>query len=231
MSIEQSDQEHCGAGRCERSQARAVFPGRFARLLPHVAVDFGPVPVSLTRCGENFSCGRFCRFSPRYYPQKETPCWAKGNTFFMGKMSNHFSGRAINRVFPIPNQTLPRVLEKVDPEPGLRPAAGAAAIELRLSNHMPERGWARRRRRRDRPPSRSAGERKTACLRAFPARRRGRRQSFRAPAGGWPGRPQACGADRAVWAVKRPNGCSPPVTSGVVTPYLSGAAAGKCASH
>ena len=59
--------------------------------------------------------------SPRYHPQKETLCWAKGNTFFMQKMTDRQSRIFLGNLFPNPNKMFPRILEspkRFSPPPG-----------------------------------------------------------------------------------------------------------------
>jgi hypothetical protein len=124
----------------------------------------------------------------------------------MGKMSNHFDGLAINKVLPISNLVLPRILQIGTPELAAGTASAPAAIQLRLSNHM--LGAVVHAAAAALPPDRAQPEKPhfywpflvdSGTDRAVPVLRRGAR-----PAGCGPAAP-----DRAVLPVKTANGDSP----------------------
>ena len=100
---------------------------------PPLAIEIRPFPISLTRDLLLATCGGIFMSSPRYHPQKETLCGAKGNTFFMQKMSNHLYRRNPSNLFPISNIMFPRILEspkRFSPPPG----AGAGHDSVRVGS-------------------------------------------------------------------------------------------------
>jgi hypothetical protein len=87
--------------------------------------------------------------SPRYYPQKETLSWAKGNTFFMQKTSMHQREKFLGKMSPFSNKMFPRILQTAPSggaRCGLRRAADSglnieshAAARLGEARHAPRR--------------------------------------------------------------------------------------------
>ena len=75
-----------------------IWPRTQAQL-PPLAGEFGQFLISLSGVAIFLIGGKILMSSLRYYPQKETLIWAKGNTLFMQKMSNYQSIRFATKTF------------------------------------------------------------------------------------------------------------------------------------
>ena len=107
----------------------ALGPSVLARLrrrnragIAAVAIEIRPFPISLTRDLLYGGMRGHFHLASRYHP-KETLRLAKGNSFFMQKMSDHLYRPNPSNLFPISNIMFPRIL--VSPKRfSLSPAAG-----------------------------------------------------------------------------------------------------------
>ena len=208
---------------------------RSARRLPPTEPKIRPDPDSLSRSAIFLSGGTFWMSSPRYYPQKETLSWAKGNTFFMQKTSMHQREKFLGKMFPFSNKMFPRILASAKRLSFRRSSRGRSDSVLSLESTLsalvprhisgdggrcargaPETGWS----------SENRSFRSSAGLRGRCSGRIARCRRWRAGAAG---RRNAVG--RAKSGVAGLN-CDPPiVTAGVETLFLSGQWARTHASY